>query len=258
MWKTIKSRLVILRERSRYNRWKKDHPDASYDQYYVEKVNERLDSGEAHITLGKKQSDADWSMNSAAAELAYFIEQGLLPHHRVVDFGCGSLRLGKALMEYLEPGNYLGMDVTDRYFTEGQQHLEAGTRETKQPRFAVIDADSLAEATAWSPDFIVSTGVIMHVPTIELLPFLERILSLLSKPEANMYIAFRETPATVQVATMTWYYPGSELVELVKARGFEAKVVRVPKMEELIAAREPKGKGPYRLLRCRYSEQASN
>lgn len=45
MWKTIKSRLVILRERSRYNRWKKDHPDASYDQYYVEKVNERLDSG---------------------------------------------------------------------------------------------------------------------------------------------------------------------------------------------------------------------
>jgi cyclopropane fatty-acyl-phospholipid synthase-like methyltransferase len=160
------------------------------------------------------------------------------------------LRLGKAVMDYLEPGNYLGMDVTDRYFTEGQQHLEAGTLETKQTRFAVIDETSLADAKAWSPDYVVSTGVIMHVPPAELREFLDRILSLLTKPEAVCYIAFRETPSIQQIATMTWYFPGSHLVEFADVLGFSANIVDVEAMQALISERETNCPGMYRLLCC--------
>ena len=35
---------------------------------------------------------------------------GLRQHHRVLDIGCGSLRNGRLLIPYLDPGNYVGFE----------------------------------------------------------------------------------------------------------------------------------------------------
>ncbi|MDH3444217.1 MAG: class I SAM-dependent methyltransferase [Deltaproteobacteria bacterium] len=35
---------------------------------------------------------------------------GLRQHHRVLDIGCGSLRVGRLLIPYLNPGNYYGVE----------------------------------------------------------------------------------------------------------------------------------------------------
>lgn len=35
---------------------------------------------------------------------------GLRQHHRVLDIGCGSLRVGRLLIPYLNPGNYFGVE----------------------------------------------------------------------------------------------------------------------------------------------------
>ena len=35
---------------------------------------------------------------------------GLRQHHRVLDIGCGSLRVGRLLIPYLNPGNYVGVE----------------------------------------------------------------------------------------------------------------------------------------------------
>jgi SAM-dependent methyltransferase len=39
------------------------------------------------------------------------IAHGLLPHHRVLDLGCGAGRLGVWLVQHLEPGHYCGIDA---------------------------------------------------------------------------------------------------------------------------------------------------
>ena len=41
----------------------------------------------------------------------FLIEQGLKPEHRFLDVGCGSLRAGVRLVDYLEPGHYHGLDI---------------------------------------------------------------------------------------------------------------------------------------------------
>jgi SAM-dependent methyltransferase len=40
----------------------------------------------------------------------YLIAAGLLPQHRLLDFGCGSLRVGIWAIPYLEFGNYFGVE----------------------------------------------------------------------------------------------------------------------------------------------------
>lgn len=52
-------------------------------------------------------------MGNAFLETA--VSHGLLPHHRVLDIGCGAGRFAVALAQYLdEKGSYVGIDV-DRH-----------------------------------------------------------------------------------------------------------------------------------------------
>ncbi|CAA6823240.1 MAG: Unknown protein [uncultured Thiotrichaceae bacterium] len=71
---------------------------------------------------------------------------GLRQHHRILDIGCGSLRLGRLFMPYLNPGNYYGVEPNQWLVEAGIQH-ETGQDliQIKKPVFCF--ADSMAEFT---------------------------------------------------------------------------------------------------------------
>lgn len=41
----------------------------------------------------------------------FLVAQGLKPHHRLLDYGCGSGRGAVHFVEYLDKGHYLGLDI---------------------------------------------------------------------------------------------------------------------------------------------------
>ena len=43
-------------------------------------------------------------------QLNFMICEGLKPHHKLLDIGCGSLRGGVHFIRYLDVGNYAGID----------------------------------------------------------------------------------------------------------------------------------------------------
>ena len=43
--------------------------------------------------------------------LEALVEEGLLPHHHLLDFGCGSLRSGIRIIPYLDTDRYFGIDA---------------------------------------------------------------------------------------------------------------------------------------------------
>jgi len=49
----------------------------------------------------------------AAHAFGVMVSRGLLGCHSVLDVGCGSLRVGRLLMAYLERGNYTGIDPNE-------------------------------------------------------------------------------------------------------------------------------------------------
>lgn len=52
-------------------------------------------------------------------QLEFLLARGLEPRARVLDLGCGCLRAGVHLVEYLEPGRYYGIDVSRELLDAG-------------------------------------------------------------------------------------------------------------------------------------------
>jgi len=69
-------------------------------------------------------------------QLAYMLQAGMSPESKVVDLGCGVLRAGYWLMDFLDAGNYHGIEPHKERLEIGMRRI-VGTEllEAKRPRF---------------------------------------------------------------------------------------------------------------------------
>src|ERR1700744_5017746 len=101
-----------------FSRFKRANPDATYAQFYVSQVMRTLQQGKAHTTIGLRVRESDtsdgaehgWREAGHGPFLKYRKLCKLEPAQKLVDYGCGSLRLGVNFIEYLDAGNYMGLD----------------------------------------------------------------------------------------------------------------------------------------------------
>lgn len=56
-------------------------------------------------------------------QVSQLMRAGLKPHHDFLDIGCGWLRLGAALLPYLEEGRYHGIESTETNLSMGREFL---------------------------------------------------------------------------------------------------------------------------------------
>lgn len=166
------------KRRKQYRRWRAEHPGESYARFYVEETRQRIDAGQmTHSNLGL-DVDRVRLRKRAQRILAAFKYAGCQPHHVVVDYGCGSLWVGEAFIDYLDPGNYVGLDVVDDFYTEGLTRFPVEYVAERRPMLRAISDETLREVRDWKPDFILSTGVLMHVPPEELASYFTRLTSI--------------------------------------------------------------------------------
>lgn len=110
--------------------------------------------------------------------LSQFTRAGCAPHHVVVDYGCISLWVGEAFMAHLDPGNYIGLDVSETFYAEGLARLEAELGASRRPTFRVISDAALEDVRGRKPAFILSLAVVHHIPPQDLPLYFARIVSL--------------------------------------------------------------------------------
>ena len=202
--------------------WKLRHPRGRYRDYYVERVAARLDDGAVHVSLGGRATEDETFSAAGRAVLDLLVQDGLRPSDRALDYGCGSLRIGRHLIDYLDPDRYTGLDLTERFYTEGLAGMDPALLEKKRPQLAVITPDELARHAASPPDVLISIGVLIHVPRAELGEYLDRVCALVGE-STRAYITFFEAPEQQQLSEMTWTWSGDLLVREVEARGRQAE-----------------------------------
>lgn len=59
-----------------------------------------------------------------AFQFRFLRDLGLMPEHRLLDLGCGTLRGGIPLIRHLEAGHYTGVDIRPRVISEAWRELE--------------------------------------------------------------------------------------------------------------------------------------
>lgn len=89
-------------------------------------------------------------------------KNGLKPSSRVLDYGCGALRLGYWLVRFLEPGCYFGIEPTKKFLAAGIKHAVGPELEAeKRPRFyngGDFDFSVFGEKF----DFVIARSIFSH------------------------------------------------------------------------------------------------
>jgi SAM-dependent methyltransferase len=98
----------------------------------------------------------------SASQFALLFALGLRDTHTVLDFGCGSLRVGRLLIPFLQPGNYFGIDPNS-WLVDDAMRYELGSSIilTKRPSFLQND-DFRCDVFGRQFKFIIVQSIITH------------------------------------------------------------------------------------------------
>lgn len=99
----------------------------------------------------------------AAMTFGLLTTLGMRQHHRVLDIGCGSLRVGRLLLPYLNRRGYTGLEPNGWLVAEGIRH-EIGQDQVdiKQPRFVFEENASVLVAEGARFDYMVAQSIFSH------------------------------------------------------------------------------------------------
>jgi len=210
--------------------WRIRHPGAHFSDFYAGSIAVGLKQGRSHKTLGNKKF-LSGSLVSHPIKLEHSENQtrgtnyfavttryGLQPEHICVDYGCGSLRVGQHLIDYLQPEKYFGLDIVSDFYEAGKSLLPQQALETKKPQFQTINSITLKAVSIKNPHFIVSFAVLKHIPPNELDPYFRNIVSMMSV-RSQAVITFNQAKRTVRTGAKIWDYCQDEIIASVHNQG---------------------------------------
>jgi cyclopropane fatty-acyl-phospholipid synthase-like methyltransferase len=192
--------------------------------------------------------------NAVSGQLQFELlrREGCVPGSKVLEIGCGCLHLGVPLIQYLEKGNYIGLDPNQWLRQEAMKTRNVRQLvNEKQARFLSED-DFDASKLGITFDFAFSHSVLSHAAHWQLEQFLRnvgkvlapsgRVLASIRLAEGNAY-GSEGTPDHQDSMHKQWQYPGASwftfqtVVETANRVGLAA--VHVPAYTEFYTKTRP-------------------
>lgn len=165
----------------------------------------------------------------AASVFNLLTTNGLRQHHKLLDVGCGSLRLGRLFIPYLNQGNYLGVEPNKWLVTEGIKNEVGGDLvRIKKPVFSY--KGSLEEfKQPLSLDYVVAQSIFSHTGIDLLSQWLNQIHYHL-KNDGHLFATFIVNQ-NEDFSGNGWIYPecvsfkAETIINLAKSLGFELEFI---------------------------------
>ncbi|HUZ23418.1 MAG TPA: class I SAM-dependent methyltransferase [Streptosporangiaceae bacterium] len=153
----------------------------------------------------------------------YLIGHGLKPQMRMLEIGCGNLRAGRLFIDYLDSGNYYGIDISPDILLGAQQVIVDYGLQASLPHLALVRDLKLEFLPDGYFDAVHAHSVFSHSPLEvidECLAHVGRILV----PGGFFDFTFDRTEgAEHQVLREDFYYRTQTLTDLARRHGLEAR-----------------------------------
>lgn len=175
-------------------------PDPAFPETYA-----ALQPGDAHYRAYVGPVDRFGPVS--LLQMGLMTALGLTENDRVLDFGCGSLRLGRLLIPFLRPGLYHGIDPNLWLIDEGFRHEAGDTLRTlKAPVFSGDDTFN-CDVFGTQFDFIMAQSIITHSGADNTAKFLASAAAALKDDGIVMLSYFRNLDDD-SLPDAPWTYPG--------------------------------------------------
>ncbi|WP_396452873.1 class I SAM-dependent methyltransferase [Actinomadura sp.] len=153
----------------------------------------------------------------------YLLQHGLKPDDRILEIGCGNLRAGWRFIDYLDAGNYYGIDISPDILLAAQNTLVQQDLQNKVPHLTLVNDLKLRFLPSRHFTVVHAHSVFSHSPIDvidECLANVGRVLA----PDGFFDFTFDRTEgAEHHVLREDFYYRTETLIGLAERHGFAAR-----------------------------------
>ncbi|MGW3623988.1 class I SAM-dependent methyltransferase [Streptomyces sp. NPDC000880] len=152
----------------------------------------------------------------------YLVRHGLKPQDRMLEIGCGNLRAGWRFIEHLEPGHYVGIDISPDILIEAKKTLVHYGLQDKMPYLTAVDnltLDFLPDA--WFT-VVHAHSVFSHSPLEVIDECLSHVGRVLAPGGFFDFTYDRTEGSEHQVLGEDFYYRTQTLIRLAEKHGLVA------------------------------------
>lgn len=225
----------LLFRKAQFRMWKRKHPSAPFTDYFAEIARKDVERRRAHPTLGGNLSGDPFGTSGRETFLKLVRRYNIEPQDVCVDYGCGTLRVGVHAIEYLNPGCYWGLEITDFFLSQGRELIGSRLENDKAPNLRVISAASVGEAAAAEPKILFSISVLMHVHPDELSAYMANIISIIGEAGLGVVAAQWTDAGTIQIGRQSWVHSEPSLRDAVEIAGGSAKFIEREKRPDCVS-----------------------
>lgn len=148
-------------------------------------------------------------LENGRQQFEYLIDNGLKPHHRFLDYGCGPMRGGLHIVPYLSEGLYVGADISRVFIQRGVRLLEKKGIQRDRYQVVTIRDFDLTCLYGFEFDFGASFSALQYVSDEDLKRILTGLRPLLKGP---FHYNFPAPNKKAELAMKGQYYRSPERI----------------------------------------------
>lgn len=153
-------------------------------------------------------------------QFSFLKSQGLLPEHRILDIGCGTLRAGRFFIPYLNQGNYTGFDISRRAIEFGEDMCRQANFAAKKPRLLLLEDGELNFASfSEQYDFLLAQSVFTHLREYHLEQCFSCIGNVMND-KSKFFFTYYDSPNNSVIGYKSFSYSIDYIKEVAKKNDF--------------------------------------
>lgn len=162
-------------------------------------------------------------------QFEFMKKQGLKPHHILCDVACGSFRGGQFFIDYLEAGNYLGIDKQEILVREGRaKEIGEELWEAKKPE-VIVDDNFGFDRFSKHPDFAIANSLFSHLSTSDIKHCLKNLADQ-AKPGCKFFATYIQSDVPLihlhaSHSSRSFRYTPEKMLSMGRSAGWHAEYI---------------------------------